>query len=142
MEVLELSKQFKNYLLPVVGIHPECINDKNNLYKIEDLIKNNKIYAIGEIGLDYYWVKDNKNEQKKLFIDQLKIAKKYNIPVIVHSRDAIQDTFDILNEYRVKGIIHSYSGSIEMAHEFIKLGYKLGIGGVLTFKNSKLYKVI
>ena len=142
LEVLDLAKKYNNFILPVIGIHPECINDKNNLNKIEKLIKNNKIYAIGEIGLDYYWVKDNKDEQKELFINQLKLAKKNNMPVIVHSREAIQDTFDILKEYKVKGIIHSYSGSLEMAREFIKLGYKLGIGGVLTFKNSKLFEVI
>jgi TatD DNase family protein len=142
LEVLDLSKTYNNFLLPVIGIHPESINDKDNLNKIEDLIKNNKIYAVGEIGLDYYWVKDNKEEQKELFINQIKLAQKYNLPVVVHSRDAIQDTFDILKEHRVKGVIHSYSGSAEMAREFIKLGYKLGIGGVLTFKNSKLYEVI
>ncbi len=142
LEVLDLSKTYNNFLLPVIGIHPESINDKDNLNKIEDLIKNNKIYAVGEIGLDYYWVKDNKEEQKELFINQIKLAQKYNLPVVVHSRDAIQDTFDILKEHRVKGVIHSYSGSVEMAREFIKLGYKLGIGGVLTFKNSKLYEVI
>ena len=142
LEVIDLSKKYNKFLLPVIGIHPESVNEKNNLEKIEELIKENKVYAIGEIGLDYYWVKDNKEEQKELFINQIKLANKYNLPVVVHSRDAIQDTFDILKEYKTKGLIHSYSGSVEMAREFIKLGYKLGIGGVLTFKNSKLYEVI
>ena len=77
-----------------------------------------------------------------MFIDQIELAKKYNLPVIVHTRDSIQDCFDILKEHRVKGVLHCFTGSYEMAKEFIKYGYKLGIGGVLTFKNSKLYEVV
>ena len=141
-EVIDLSKKYNNYLLAVIGIHPESIEENDKLDELEELIKNNKIYAIGEVGLDYYWVKDNKEKQKELFIKQIKLANKNNLPVVVHSRDAIQDTFDILKEYKTKGVLHSFSGSVEMAREFIKLGYKLGIGGVLTFKNSKLYEVI
>lgn len=142
LEIIEMSKKYNNFILSVIGIHPESIDDKDNLDKIEELIKTNKIYAIGEIGLDYYWVKDNKEVQKELFIQQIELAQKYNLPIVVHTRDSIQDTFDILKEHRVRGVIHSYSGSVEMAREFIKLGYKLGIGGVLTFKNSRLYEVI
>ena len=141
-EILELSKKTNNFLLPALGIHPETKDDFNRTNELEDLVKNNKPVAIGEIGLDYYWTKDNKEEQKELFIKQLDIAEKYNLPILVHTRDSIQDTFDILKERKLKGIIHCYSGSYEMAKEFIKLGYKLGIGGVLTFKNSKLYEVI
>ena len=141
LEVINLSKKYDNYLLPVIGIHPEEI-ENIDLDNIEELIKNNKIYAIGEIGLDYYYSKENKEEQKELFINQIKLANKYNLPVIVHTRESIQDCFDILKEYKVKGVIHCFSGSLEMAKEFIKLGYKLGIGGVLTFKNSKLSEVI
>ena len=140
-EVIELSKKYNGFLLSAVGIHPEDI-DGESISNIEKLIKENKVYAVGEIGLDYHWVKDNKEEQKKLFINQIKLAQKYNLPVIVHTRDSIQDTLDILKEYKVKGVIHCFSGSLEMAREFIKYGYKLGIGGVLTFKNSKLYEVI
>ena len=141
-EILELSKKTNNFLLPALGIHPETKDDFSRTNELEDLVKNNKPVAIGEIGLDYYWTKDNKEEQKELFIKQLEIAEKYNLPILVHTRDSIQDTFDILKERKLKGIIHCYSGSYEMAKEFIKLGYKLGIGGVLTFKNSKLYEVI
>lgn len=141
-EILGLSKKTNNFLLPALGIHPETKDDFNRTNELEDLVKNNKPVAIGEIGLDYYWTKDNKEEQKELFIKQLDIAEKYNLPILVHTRDSIQDTFDILKERKLKGIIHCYSGSYEMAKEFIKLGYKLGIGGVLTFKNSKLYEVI
>ncbi len=141
LEVIELSNKYKNFILPVIGIHPEDIENEN-ISKIEELIKNNKIYAIGEIGLDYHWNKENKELQKEFFLNQIILAKKYNLPVVVHTRDSIQDCLNILKENRVKGVIHCFSGSYEMAKEFIKYGYKLGIGGVLTFRNSKLYEVI
>ena len=82
--------------------------------------------------------KENRNEQIKMFRDQLLLAQKYNLPVVIHSRDAVNDTINILKEYNVKGIIHCFSGSVEVALEYIKMGYLLGIGGVVTFKNSKL----
>ena len=141
-EVIELSKKTNNYLMPAIGIHPEIVNDFDKLEELEKLIKENKIIAIGEIGLDYYWNKENKKNQKECIIKQLDLAEKYNLPVLVHTRESIQDTFDILKTRKLKGIIHCYSGSYEMAKEFIKIGYKLGVGGVLTFKNSKLYEVI
>lgn len=140
-EVIELSKKYNNFLLPAVGIHPEFANDYN-LEELELIIKSNKVYAVGEIGLDYYWVKDNKEEQKKLFVSQIKLANKYNLPIIVHTRDSIQDCLDIIKNNRCRGVIHCFNGSYEMAKEFIKCGFKLGIGGVLTFKNSKLYQLI
>lgn len=141
-EIIELSKKTNNFLLAAIGIHPEIVDDFNKIEELEKLVKFNKIAAIGEIGLDYYWNKENKEEQKKCFNLQLDLAEKYNLPVLVHTRESIQDTYDILKTRKLKGIIHCYSGSYEMAKEFIKLGYKLGIGGVLTFKNSKLYEVI
>ena len=110
--------------------------------KLENIIISNKVYGIGEIGLDYYHNNENRTEQKELFSDQIDLANKYNLPIVVHTRDSIQDCFDILKTKKIKGIIHCYSGSVEMAKEFIKLGFFLGIGGVLTFKNSNLYKVI
>ncbi len=140
-EVIESYIKYDGFLLPAVGIHPECI-DTADLSELEHLIKNNKVYAVGEIGLDYYQNDTNKEEQKELFNKQLDLAEKYKLPIVVHIRDAMQDTFDILKKRNLKGIIHCFSGSYEMAKEFIKLGYKLGIGGVLTFKNSKLYQVI
>lgn len=143
LEILELSNEFEGYLLPAIGIHPDNIDiDYNKINDLEILIKNNRIVGIGEIGLDYYHNKDNKAEQIKLFSQQVDLAEKYNLPIIVHTRDSIQDCFNILKSKNSRGIIHCFSGSLEMAKEFIKLGYYLGIGGVLTFKNSKLYKVI
>lgn len=128
-----------------IGYHPEVANnivDKD--YEIlEQLVKNNpKIVAIGEIGLDYYWHKENSEKQIEVFRKQLEIAERINVPVIIHSRDSIGDTYQILSEYNVRGVIHCFSGSLEMAKKFIDLGFLLGIGGVVTFKNSKLYQVI
>lgn len=140
-EVVDSYIKYEGFLLPAVGIHPEY-TDNYDLNDLEELIKNNKVYAIGEIGLDYHYNNENKDEQKELFNKQLDLAEKYNLPVIIHIREAMQETFDVLKKRKLKGVIHCYSGSIEMAREFIKLGYKLGIGGVLTFKNSRLSEVI
>lgn len=140
-ETILLSNKFDN-IYAAIGFHPQEIENVDDDY-IEYIEKNiNSIVAIGEIGLDYYWNKNNKEQQKEIFQRQLKIAEMYNIPVIVHSRDAIQDTYDILKKYKVVGIIHSFSGSLEMANKFIDLGFKLGIGGVITFKNCNLKDVI
>ncbi len=141
-EIIDLSKKYESFLLPAVGIHPENVDEIDRVNEIEEILKNEKIYAVGEIGLDYYWNKENKDKQKELLNLQLDLAEKYNLPVIIHNRDAIQDCFDELKKRKLKGVIHCYTGSYEMAKEFIKLGYKLGIGGVLTFKNSKLYELI
>lgn len=137
-EVLELAKKYKK-VYGTLGIHPENLeNITDNSFKIiEDNIDNEKIVAIGEIGLDYYYTKDNMDKQKEVFEYQVKLAEKFNVPIVVHSRDAIQDTYDILKKYKVKGTIHCFNSSLEMAREFIKLGYKIGVGGVLTFKNGK-----
>ncbi len=143
LEVLRLISKYDN-VYGTLGIHPENISDiTNDSFKIiEDNLYNPKIVAVGEIGLDYYWVKDNKEEQKLLFKKQLDIATKYNKPIVVHSRDSIQDVYDILSQYKLKGTIHCFNSSIEMAREFIKLGYKLGVGGVVTFKNAKKLREI
>ena len=143
IEVIDTTKKY-DLVYGAIGIHPESANDytQEDLDFVEEHIKDNKIVAIGEIGLDYYWVKDNKDKQKELFEYQLKLAEKYNVPVIVHSREATQDTIDILKKYNVKGIIHSFSGSYEVAQIYIKMGYLLGINGVITFKNCNLKDVI
>ena len=140
----EFVNKYKN-LYACVGYHPEVANnivDKDYEILEETIKSNNKIIAIGEIGLDYYWVKDNKDTQKEVFRRQLELAEKLNLPVVIHTRDAIEETYQILKEYKVKGVMHCFNGSIEMAKKFIDLGFLLGIGGVLTFKNCKLYQVI
>ena len=136
-EVINLCN-YKN-IYGTIGIYP---TEELELKIIEDNINNKKIVGIGEIGLDYH-LEHNKEEQKNKFIKQLDLARKYNKTVVIHTRDAIQDTYDILKNYKdLKKVIHCYSGSLEMAKEFIKIGCRLGIGGVLTFKNSKLKDVV
>lgn len=142
-EVLSLIDKYDN-MYGALGIHPEEIDNfqDSDIYFIEENIKNKKIVAIGEIGLDYHYTKENKEEQIKLFERQLELAEKYDIPVIVHSRDATLDTINSLKKYKVKGVIHSFSGSLETANIYIKMGFLLGVNGVITFKNSNLKDVI
>lgn len=143
LEVIELVNKYDN-VYGVIGLHPEEVdNVTSDSFKIiESNINNPKIVGIGEIGLDYYYVKDNKDKQIELFKKQIEIAEAYNKPIVVHSRDAAQDTYNILKDIKVKCDIHCFSYSYEMAIEFVKLGFRLGIGGVLTFKNSKILKEI
>ena len=109
---------------------------------LKSLLGEKKIIGIGEIGLDYHYTKDNKDKQLWLFEEQLKIAEYLNLPVVIHSRDATMDTINTLKKYDVNGIIHCFSGSLEIANIYIKMGFLLGIGGVVTFKNSKLKDVV
>lgn len=137
-------EKYKN-LYACIGYHPEVSNKivEKDYEILEEMVKNNpKIVAIGEIGLDYYWNKDNKDKQREVFCKQLEIAEKLRLPVVIHSRDSINETYEILKKYKVSGVIHCFSGSLEMAKKFISLGFLLGIGGVVTFKNSKLFEVI
>ena len=140
-EAVELSKEYEN-LYVAIGIGPENIDSitDEDIKSIKALVNNKKVVAIGEIGLDYYWTKENKERQIYVFEEMLKIAKESNLPVIVHNRDATKDIYELLKEYNVKGIIHCFSGSVETAKEFIKLGFLIGIGGVVTFKNAKHLK--
>lgn len=137
-EVLELVSKY-DIIYGAIGFHPTELDDFNDEYFefLENNISNPKIVAIGEIGLDYYYDNTDKNKQKEIFKRQLDIANKYSKPIIVHSRNSIQDTYNILKEYNLFGSIHCFSGSVEMAREFIKIGYKLGIGGIITYKNAK-----
>ncbi len=142
-EVLELTSIYPN-MYGAIGIHPEFVDTytKEDLRDLENNLSNNKIIAIGEIGLDYHYTKENKERQIELFEIQLKLAETYNLPVIVHSREATEDTINSLKKYKVTGVIHSFSGSYETANIYIKMGFLLGINGVITFKNSKLKEVI
>ena len=143
IEAVELSKEYEN-LYVAIGIGPENIDSitDEDIKSIKALVNNKKVVAIGEIGLDYYWTKENKERQIYVFEEMLKIAKESNLPVIVHNRDATKDIYELLKEYNVKGIIHCFSGSVETAKEFIKLGFLIGIGGVVTFKNAKHLKEV
>ena len=144
LEVLELAKKY-SIVYGAIGFHPTELSS-NYIADIQWLnahINDDKIVAIGEIGLDYHYDNTERDKQIDAFRRQLDIASKYNKPIIVHSRDAINDTYEILKEYNLKGSIHCYSGSLEMANKFINLGYYIGIGGVCTYKNAKnIVKVI
>lgn len=142
-EVIQLVDKYDN-IYGNLGIHPENVDEykESDIEFIKDNLDNNKIIGIGEIGLDYHYTKENKESQIKLFETQLQIAENLDIPVVIHSRDATQDTIDILKKYKVKGVIHSFSGSLEVAKIYIKMGYVLGINGVVTFKNSNLKDII
>lgn len=142
-EVLELCSKYPN-VYGTLGIHPEEASNLYNLDFILTHINDDKIVAVGEIGLDYYYTKDNRDAQIDLFCRQIEIAISNNKPIVVHSRDAISDTYDIIKRYNIglRTDIHCFSSSLEMAREFVKLGCKLGIGGVLTFNNSSKLKEV
>lgn len=135
---IELANKYP-FMYAAVGIHPEDVDKNESLVEIKKLADNKKVVAIGEIGLDYYWDTSTKEKQIEYFKNQLHLANELNLPVIIHDREAHQDTLNILKEIPVnkKGVLHCYSGSVEMANEFLKLGYYLGFGGSSTFKNAK-----
>lgn len=140
LEVLELASKYKN-VYGAIGLHPEDVDKDFDYSILNNALENKKIIAIGEIGLDYHYDNFNKEKEIEAFRTQLKFAEDHKIPVIVHSRDATQDTLDILKEYKVTGLIHSFSGSLEIAKEYVKRGFLLGINGVITFKNCKIKEV-
>ena len=125
-----------------IGFHPEEVRSitEEDWENMEVLMHHPKVIAVGEIGLDFYWDKEPSTHQKQevLFLRQIDLANRLNKPIIIHSRDALQRTYDLLKTYPVsrKGIMHCYSGSAEMAHEFIKLGYMISLAGPVTFKNA------
>ena len=136
---VKISEKYP-YVFAAVGVHPENLDGLSEDYteQIKKIATEHKrVVAIGEIGLDYHFRLDNKEKQIEVFENQVKLANFLDLPVIVHDREAHKDTFDILKKYNPKGIVHCFSGSVEMAKEIVKLGMKLGIGGVLTFKNAK-----
>lgn len=134
----ELSGKYDN-IFAAVGIHPEDCYDlpEDYLYQIEQLASGKKVVAIGEIGLDYHYEGYSKELQQKCFKEQLRLAAKLDMPVVVHSRDATKDTLDILREYKPKGVVHCFSGSAETAREILEIGMMISFTGVLTFKNAK-----
>lgn len=140
---IELSSKYSN-VFTCIGVHPLYVDTYNasDIFKYKEMLSNDKVVAVGEIGLDYYYSKDNRKRQIKVFRDFLRLAEECNKPVVIHSRGAVNDTLNILKEYNVKGIIHCFSGSLEIAREYIKLGFSLGIGGVITFKNCNLRDTI
>lgn len=135
---IALAKQYP-FVYAAVGIHPEeSVNvDGDYVDRLAELAKEQKVVAIGEIGLDYHYEDTVKPVQKRVFEHQLKLAEQLDLPVIIHSRDAVQDTIDILKKANNRGVLHCYTGSAETARAYLELGYYIGFTGVVTFPNAK-----
>lgn len=140
---VELANQYEN-LYAAVGIGPNNCNDITNeeFDEIEKLLKNKKVVAIGEIGLDYYYDYVDKEVQISVLKKQLKLASKYNLPVVIHCRDSYEDMYSCLSNAKQEGIMHCYSGSVEMAKRFIDIGFYISLAGPVTFKNAKIAKEV
>ena len=137
---IEIANKY-DYIYAICGISPNDLEDYNekNLKELRKLAINKKCVAIGEIGLDYYWNKENKELQKEAFISQINIANELKLPIVIHSRDAVQDTIDVLKSNKVekKGIFHCCQLNKFLVEEALKLGYYISFAGPITFKNSK-----
>ena len=138
LTTIALAEKYEN-LYAAVGVHAHeaetCTDD--DLAKIAELYSHNKVVAVGEIGLDYFYDFSPRERQIEVFRKQIELANKLDLPVIIHDREAHEDTLNILKELRPKGVVHCFSGSVEMAKEIIKLGLYIGLGGAVTFKNAK-----
>ena len=134
---LKLSEKYP-FIYATTGFHPENLEDMvpDYLSKMEQCLKNPKVVAIGEIGLDYHW-DIPREEQKRVFEEQLAFAKDVDAPVVVHDREAHGDTMELLRKYRPKGLVHCFSGSVELMREVVSLGMSISLGGVVTFKNAR-----
>ena len=146
MASVELAKKY-DYIYASIGVHPSETEEltEEKIDELKEYSKLDKVVAIGEIGLDYYYPTPDRDLQKKWFYRQLDLAVETKLPIIIHSRDAAKETMDILKEYQGKishGVIHCYSYGVEMAKEFVNMGYYIGIGGVLTFNNAKKLKEV
>ena len=143
LKAIEIANKYKN-IYAIVGLHPSEVDKETDieLNWLKKLLKEEKVIGVGEIGLDLYWTKEFKDLQIYYFEKQLELSLEYDLPVSIHSRDAIELTYQILAKQNYKGVIHCFSGSLEMANKFINKGYLLGIGGVVTFKNTNLKEVV
>jgi len=151
--MLGLSEKFPLNCFPMIGLHPCSVNAnyKEELLIVEKWLARKKFYAIGEIGIDLYWDNTYFEQQKEAFLHQIELAEKYNLPIVIHSRNSFDEIYELLKNHiennelignPLRGIFHCFSGNLEQAKKVIALGFKLGIGGVVTFKNSGLDKVI
>jgi len=144
--ILNLCEKY-DFMYGALGIHPSDTGEltEEDMIFIRDESQREKIVAIGEIGLDYYWDTPERDVQKKWFVRQLSLAKEVNLPIIIHSRDAASDTLDIMKAEHAEdigGVIHCFSYEKEMAREYLNMGYYIGVGGVVTFKNGRKLKEV
>lgn len=145
--LMELVSKYPDYCLPMMGLHPTSVkeNYKEELEKVENWLVKRKFYAIGEIGIDLYWDKSFEKEQEKAFRYQIELAKKHNLPIVIHARESFDEIFLIMNDVideKLNGVFHAFTGNDEQAKQIISWGFKIGIGGIVTFKNSGLDKVV
>lgn len=145
--MLDLSDAYPHFCYPLMGLHPTSVDEdyEEELQAVEYWLEKRKFYGIGEIGIDLYWERKFKNEQISAFRHQLKLAKSKNLPVVIHVRNSFDETYKVVNEEQdgsLKGIFHCFTGSKKEAKKVVELGMFLGIGGVLTFKNSNLSDVL
>lgn len=144
-KIIKLTEEYP-FLYGAIGVHPDEVGalDEEQFARMSALLDQEKIIALGEIGLDYYLDNESHDLQKKWFIRQLELAREKNMPVIIHSREAAADTMEIMKQYAagMRAVIHCYSYSAEMAKEYVKMGYSIGVGGVVTFKNAKKLKQV
>ncbi|MDY2814566.1 MAG: TatD family hydrolase [Dorea sp.] len=142
-QVTEMVQKYP-FMYAAVGVHPDHVGDLNEetFARMKKLFANDKVIAVGEIGLDYYWDNESHDLQKAWFLRQLELARELDLPVLIHSREAAADTMDIMKEHAegMSGVIHCYSYSKEMAREYVKMGFYIGVGGVVTFKNARKLK--
>lgn len=141
--ILRLTEEFP-FLYGAMGIHPDAVGQltEERFARLEAYVKHPKVVAVGEIGLDYHWNVEKKEVQKYWLIRQLELARRHHLPVVIHSRDAASDTMEIMKRHgqEMKAVIHCYSYGKEQAKEYVRMGYRIGIGGVLTFKNARKLK--
>lgn len=144
--MLELEAKYPDKILSMIGLHPCSVKDnyENELELVYGWLSRRKFAAIGEIGLDFFWDKTFVKEQYEVFEKQIELAITYNLPIVIHTRNAMQETIDVVKKYKgqVKGIFHCFGGTLEEANQVIDLGFYLGIGGVVTYKKSGLADVI
>ena len=145
--MLQLEKDFPNHIFLMMGLHPTHVkeNFKEELAHVEEMLSKRKFYAVGEIGIDLYWDKSTLDIQIEAFRHQINLAKKYKLPIVIHCRESFDEIFNVLEQEKsddLFGIFHCFTGTIEQAHKAISYNMKLGIGGVVTFKNGKIDQFI
>jgi TatD DNase family protein len=144
--MLDLASRFPDKCIPMMGLHPCSVKAdfEKELQMVEDWLGKRKFSAVGEIGIDYYWTREFDNQQELAFNHQLDLALKYNLPVSIHSRDSVDKVIEVLEQRSapIRGVLHCFTGNVEQGKRLIDLGLFLGIGGVVTFKNSGLDKVV
>ena len=145
--MLQLEQDFPEHIFLMTGLHPTHVkeNYKSELKHIEDLLSKRSFYAIGEIGIDLYWDKSTLGIQQEAFKYQIRLAKKHKLPIVIHCRDAFNEVFEVLESEKgddLFGIFHCFTGNLDQAHQAISYSMKLGIGGVVTFKNGKIDKFL